>query len=77
MITTLAGRLFLGWLMVDREPDPVRREQLEDFWIDLLHQYETACDALSCPDQASAPPGDRPSRPSGHPTCIDPSKEAA
>lgn len=38
------GRLDTGWSMIDRELDPERKERLEDHWIALLHEYETACD---------------------------------
>jgi len=40
----LADRLGTGWIMCDRETDPVRKDQLEDHWLRLLHEYEDACD---------------------------------
>jgi len=40
----LAGRLNTGWLMIDRETDPTRKERLEDHWTQLLHRYEEVCD---------------------------------
>jgi hypothetical protein len=30
--------------MMDAEADPCERRRLEDFWLALLKQYETACD---------------------------------
>lgn len=40
----LVGRLNMGWIVCEREADPVKRARLEDHWIVLLHQYESACD---------------------------------
>jgi hypothetical protein len=40
----LAGRLNAGWVMIDAETDPAKRTRLEDHWIALLRQYESACD---------------------------------
>lgn len=40
----LLGRLNTGWLMCDREPNPDRKHHLEDYWIQLLREYERACD---------------------------------
>lgn len=41
----LASRLNTGERMIDAETDPNKRQQLEDFWLDLLRQYEVAVDA--------------------------------
>ncbi len=43
-IHVLAGRLNAGWIVCEREADPVKRARLEDYWIALLRRYETACD---------------------------------
>ncbi len=43
-IHVLAGRLNAGWVMIDAEPDDAKRARLEDYWIALLRQYESACD---------------------------------
>jgi len=43
-IHVLAGRLNAGWVMCEREADPVKRTRLEDHWISLLRAYEAACD---------------------------------
>lgn len=40
----LAGRLNTGWLMIEAEPNPTKKEKLEDHWLRLLRQYEVACD---------------------------------
>jgi len=40
----LVGRLNTGWIVCEREADPVKRARLEDHWIALLHQYEEAWD---------------------------------
>ncbi len=40
----IAGRLNTGWLMIDRETDPARKERLEEHWLCLLHAYESACE---------------------------------
>ena len=40
----LAGRLAVGWTMIDRETDPGGKERLEDHWIRLLHEYEERID---------------------------------
>lgn len=48
----LAGRLTTGWLVIEAERNPDRRAHLEDHWIRLLHDYETACDQVHpCPEQ--------------------------
>ena len=41
----LAGRLNTGERMIESETDSKKREQLIDFWIELLHRYERAFDA--------------------------------
>lgn len=43
-IAVLAGRLDTGWVVCAQERDPARRRRLEDHWLRLLHDYETACD---------------------------------
>jgi hypothetical protein len=43
-IHVLAGRLNVGWAMCEREVNPAKRTRLEDHWIVLLRQYESACD---------------------------------
>ncbi len=40
----LVGRLNTGWIVCEREADPAKRTRLEDHWIALLRQYESACD---------------------------------
>lgn len=40
----LAGRLAVGWTMIEREADPGRKEHLEQHWLDLLHAYEEVSD---------------------------------
>jgi hypothetical protein len=40
----LVGRLNVGWLMIDREPDSERRASLEHHWLALLREYEMICD---------------------------------
>lgn len=44
-VAMLIGRLRAGDQMINAEANPEKREQLEAFWIDLLHQYEVAADA--------------------------------
>ncbi len=29
----LAGRLATGWVMIEAEPNPMKRERLEDHWL--------------------------------------------
>ncbi len=53
-IHVLAGRLNTGWVMCDRERDPVKRAKLEDYWIALLRQYEVACDQAEMIGEATA-----------------------
>ncbi len=43
-VHVLAGRLSAGWIVCEREVDPVNRARLEDHWIVLLRQYESACE---------------------------------
>lgn len=43
-IAILVGRLNAGWVLIDAESDGAKRARFEDHWIDLLHQYEAACD---------------------------------
>ncbi len=45
MIANLVDRLDRGWDLCDRESDQQRLNELERFWIALLHEYEYACDA--------------------------------
>lgn len=40
----LAGRLNTGWIMCNREVDPIKKARLEDHWIRLLHDYEDSHD---------------------------------
>jgi hypothetical protein len=51
----LAGRLAVGWMMIDAEPNARRRHELEDHWLRLLAQYVAAVD-LTRPDPAAAAP---------------------
>jgi hypothetical protein len=44
LIVVLVDRLNTGWQLIDQEPDPRRRDQLERHWIHLLHEYERAVD---------------------------------
>ena len=46
-VHVLVGRLNTGWIVCEQEPDPQKRARLEDHWIVLLRQYESACD--QCP----------------------------
>ena len=41
----LEQRLRAGERRIDAETDPEKREQLIDFWIELLKQYQQAFDA--------------------------------
>ena len=43
-VAVLVGRLNTGWIVCEREADPARRTRLEDYWLVLLHLYESACD---------------------------------
>jgi hypothetical protein len=43
-VAVLVERLNTGWAMCQAETDPAQRRRLEDHWIALLHDYETACD---------------------------------
>jgi len=43
-IQVLAERLNAGWVMIEVEPDDAKRARLEDHWIVLLREYESACD---------------------------------
>ena len=36
----LADRLNIGWVMCEREANPERKENLEQHWIRILHEYE-------------------------------------
>ncbi len=48
MIADLVARLDRGWDLCERESDQQRLNELETFWISLLHEYERACDAERC-----------------------------
>lgn len=41
----LEARLRTGETMITAEPDPNRRQELEDYWLRLLGEYEAAVDA--------------------------------
>lgn len=43
-VRLLADRLNAGWVMIGAEPDDAKRARLEDHWLVLLHEYESACD---------------------------------
>ena len=44
-ISTLEKRLNDGWDIIEkRKAMAVDVSKLEDFWIELLHEYEAACD---------------------------------
>lgn len=43
-VHVLVGRLNTGWIVCEREADPLNRARLEDHRIVLLRQYESACD---------------------------------
>ena len=43
-VAVLAGRLNAGWVMIDAEPGDAKSARLEDYWLVLLHRYESACD---------------------------------
>ncbi len=54
-VHVLVGRLNTGWIVCEREADPVKRARLEDHWLVLLRQYETACDqAVRAPEEIAA-----------------------
>jgi hypothetical protein len=44
-IRELMDRLDTGWTICEQEGDPALRARLEDYWCQLLKQYERACDA--------------------------------
>ena len=45
-IRTLEERLNNGWDVIEKRKAMGQDvTKLEDFWIDLLHEYEAACDA--------------------------------
>jgi hypothetical protein len=46
-IRALVDRLRTGELRCESERDPERRDQLDGFWIGLLHMYESLCDRLA------------------------------
>ncbi len=48
-IRALVDRLRTGELRCGAERDPERRDQLDAFWIGLLHTYESLCDRLATP----------------------------
>ncbi len=50
----LAGRLATGWVMIEAEPNPTKREKLEDHWIRLLRSYENACDRAAATGERGA-----------------------
>ncbi len=41
-VAVLVGRLTIGWLIIDAEPDDAKRARLEDHWIRVLRDYECA-----------------------------------
>lgn len=41
----LVSRLDRGWDLIGQEPDRDRRDEMETFWIQLLHEYDGTCDA--------------------------------
>ena len=43
-VAVLVGRLNTGWIVCEREADPAKRTRLENHWLALLRQYESACD---------------------------------
>jgi len=43
-LIALVDRLNVGWAMCEREADPAKRTRLENHWLALLRQYESACD---------------------------------
>lgn len=45
MIADLVARLGRGWDLCERESDRQRLNELERFWVALLHEYECASDA--------------------------------
>ena len=47
-IQTLDARLNHGWEVIERRKSAgLDTTKLEDFWIDLLHEYERACDEFA------------------------------
>ncbi len=50
----LAGRLNTGWIMIDRETAPARKERLENHWTKLLRSYEDACDRTAVVSERGA-----------------------
>ncbi len=60
-IQVLAGRLNTGWALIAAEPDDAKRARLEDHWIVVLRQYESACDqAARVPEGIAACSRSRP-----------------
>ena len=59
MTTTqqIEQRLRIGEQMINAEPDPRRQIELEDYWLQLLAEYEAAADAKR--DHELPPEGDQ------------------
>ncbi len=43
-VAILERRLEIGWEMCEREDDPNEQHRLEDYWLQLLADYERAVD---------------------------------
>lgn len=50
----LVSRLDRGWDLIEQEPDRDRRDEMETFWIQLLHEYERACDTSQAAEDIAA-----------------------
>ena len=54
-IQTLEERLNTGYALIDkRKEQGIDVTKLEDFWIQLLHEYEAACDELEAQREGRA-----------------------
>jgi hypothetical protein len=50
----LVSRLDRGWDLIGQEPNRLRRDEMETFWIQLLHQYERACESSQTTEDIAA-----------------------
>ncbi len=50
----LVSRLDRGWDLIGQEPDRDRRDEMETFWIQLLLEYERACESSQATEEVAA-----------------------
>ena len=50
----LVSRLDRGWDLIGQEPDRHGRDEMEMFWIQLLHEFEQACESSQATEEAAA-----------------------